>query len=150
MNSFKQQVIEQYVAYFHERINAIRSMIATLTEDAQNDAKGSAGDKHETGLAMMHLEQEKLNQKLLELLESRKKFSQIDYGASSSQVVLGSLIHTPTVSFLVSVALPKIDVDGKTVIGISPQSPLGSLFLQQQVGAQVAFNGFRYMITSVE
>lgn len=136
--------------HFHERIELLRHMIAGLTEDAQNDAKGSAGDKHETGLAMMHLEQEKLNQKLTELLESRKKFSQIDYGASSSQVLLGSLVHTPTVSFLMSVALPKIEVGGKTVIGISPQSPLGSLFLQQPVGAEVTFNGSRYTITFVE
>lgn len=146
----KDQIILHYNSYFNDRINSIREMIAGLTEDAQNDAKGSAGDKHETGLAMMHLEQEKLNQKLTELLESRKKFSQIDYGASSSQVLLGSLVHTPTVSFLMSVALPKIEVGGKTVIGISPQSPLGSLFLQQHVGAEVAFNGFRYTITSVE
>jgi hypothetical protein len=40
-----------------------RDMIA-LTEDSKNDAKGSAGDKHETALSMMHIEQEKLNYKL--------------------------------------------------------------------------------------
>jgi hypothetical protein len=146
----KDQIILHYNRYFNDRINSLREMIAGLTVDAQNDAKGSAGDKHETGLAMMHLEQEKLNQKLSELLESKKKFSQIDYGASSSQVVPGSLIHTPTVSFLMSVALPKIEVGGRTVIGISPQSPLGSLFLQQPAGSEVTFNGFRYRITSVE
>jgi hypothetical protein len=39
-------------------------MIAALTEDSKNDAKGSAGDKHETALSMMHIEQEKLNYKL--------------------------------------------------------------------------------------
>jgi hypothetical protein len=38
-------------------------MIAALTEDSKNDAKGSAGD-HETALSMMHIEQEKLNYKL--------------------------------------------------------------------------------------
>jgi hypothetical protein len=146
----KDQIILHYNRYFNDRINSLREMIAGLTVDAQNDAKGSAGDKHETGLAMMHLEQEKLNQKLSELLESKKKFSQIDYGAPSSQVVLGSLVNTPTVSFLMSVALPKIEVGGRTVIGISPQSPLGSLFLQQPAGSEVTFNGFRYRITSVE
>ena len=43
-------------------------MISDLAQDAQNDAKGSAGDKHETALAMMHIEQEKLNQKLAEIV----------------------------------------------------------------------------------
>jgi hypothetical protein len=42
-----------------------------LTEDSKNDAKGSAGDKHETALSMMmHIEQEKLNYKLRELPKS--------------------------------------------------------------------------------
>jgi hypothetical protein len=33
-------------------------MIAALTEDSKNDAKGSSRDKHETALSMMHIEQE--------------------------------------------------------------------------------------------
>jgi hypothetical protein len=45
-----------------------RDMIVALTEDSKNDAKGSAGDKHETALSMMHLEQEKLNNKLREVV----------------------------------------------------------------------------------
>jgi hypothetical protein len=40
-----------------------------LTEDSKNDAKGSAGDKHETALSMMHIEQEKLNYKLRKWLQ---------------------------------------------------------------------------------
>ena len=43
-------------------------MISDLTIDAQNDAKGSAGDKHETALSMMHLEQEKITKKLTEAI----------------------------------------------------------------------------------
>lgn len=49
----------------NNQIEAIQNQILSLSEDAQNDAKSSAGDKHETGLAMMHLEQEKLNAKLI-------------------------------------------------------------------------------------
>jgi hypothetical protein len=45
-------------------------MIAALTEDSKNDAKGSAGDKHETALSMMHIEQEKLNYKLRKWLKA--------------------------------------------------------------------------------
>jgi hypothetical protein len=42
-----------------------------LTEDSKNDAKGSAGDKHETALSMMHIEQEKLNYKLRKWLQKQ-------------------------------------------------------------------------------
>jgi len=124
-------------------------MITGLTEDAQNDAKGSAGDKHETGLAMMHLEQEKLNQKLSELLESRKKFTKIDYSLPAAQVVLGSLIQTPKAFFLMSVALPKIDVTGSPVFALSPQSPLGALLMGKQVDDSITFNGATYVITAI-
>jgi len=145
----KDQIILHYNMYFNDRINSLREMITGLTEDAQNDAKGSAGDKHETGLAMMHLEQEKLNQKLSELLESRKKFTMIDYTLPTDQVVLGSLIQTPKAFFLMSVALPKIDVAGSPVFALSPQSPLGALLMGKQVGASITFNGANYVITAI-
>ena len=56
----------------------MQDTIADLTLDAQNDAKGSAGDKHETALSMMHLEQEKLNQKVKKTLEQKAILDNID------------------------------------------------------------------------
>jgi hypothetical protein len=45
-----------------------------LQEDSKNDAKGSAGDKHETALSMMHIEQEKLNYKLREVVTQKQSW----------------------------------------------------------------------------
>jgi hypothetical protein len=50
---FKQKIY-QYYLQLQDRIDVFRDMIAALTEDSKNDAKGSAGDKHETALSMMH------------------------------------------------------------------------------------------------
>jgi hypothetical protein len=124
-------------------------MIVDLTEDSLNDAKGSAGDKHETGLAMMHLEQEKLNRKLLEILDTQNKFLKIDYSIVSKQVILGSLIEANDTFFLMTVALPKIEVDGKFVFGMSPQSPLGELFMGKKINESIIFNGKNYSILSI-
>ena len=55
----KQQILIRYKEMLQDRIDVFQDMISGLTIDAQNDAKGSAGDKHETALSMMHLEQEK-------------------------------------------------------------------------------------------
>jgi hypothetical protein len=57
-------IYQYYLQLVQDRIDVFRDMIAALTEDSKNDAKGSAGDKHETALSMMHIEQEKLNYKL--------------------------------------------------------------------------------------
>ncbi|WP_396184409.1 hypothetical protein, partial [Flavobacterium sp.] len=115
----KQQIIHHYNHYLNNRINSLREMIVDLTEDSLNDAKGSAGDKHETGLAMMHLEQEKLNRKLLEVVDTQNKFLKIDYSIVSNQIILGSLIEANDTFFLMAVALPKIEVDGKSIFGMS-------------------------------
>jgi hypothetical protein len=58
------KIYQYYLQLVQDRIDVFRDMIAALTEDSKNDAKGSAGDKHETALSMMHIEQEKLNYKL--------------------------------------------------------------------------------------
>jgi hypothetical protein len=60
---FKQKIYQYYLQLVQDRIDVFRDMMP-LTEDSKNDAKGSAGDKHETALSMMHIEQEKLNYKL--------------------------------------------------------------------------------------
>jgi hypothetical protein len=149
MKSLKQKSIQHYNHYLNDRINSLREMIVDLTEDSLNDAKGSAGDKHETGLAMMHLEQEKLNRKLLEVLDTQNKFLKIDYSIVSKQVILGSLIEANDTFFLMAVALPKIEVDGKFVFGMSPQSPLGELFMGKKINESIIFNGKNYSILSI-
>ena len=145
----KQQIIQHYNHYLNDRINSLREMIVDLTEDSLNDAKGSAGDKHETGLAMMHLEQEKLNRKLLEVIDTQNKFLKIDYSLVSNQIILGSLIETNDTYFLMAVALPKIEIEGKPVFGMSPQSPLGELFMGRKVNDTITFNSKNYSISEI-
>ena len=59
----KKQILDILLKQVESKIQNFQIQIQGLTIDAQNDAKGSAGDKHEVGLAMMHLEQEKLDRK---------------------------------------------------------------------------------------
>jgi hypothetical protein len=94
-------------------------------------------------------EQEKLNKKLLELLDTQNKFLKIDYSIVSQQVILGSLIESNGTFFLMAVALPKIEVDGKSIFGMSPQSPLGELFMGKKVQETVIFNKVSYKIESI-
>ena len=54
--TFKQKIYDYYEQLVQDRIDVFRDMIAALTEDSKNDAKGSAGDKHETALSMMQIQ----------------------------------------------------------------------------------------------
>ena len=147
--TFKQKIHQHYSLQVQDKIDAFRDMIAALTEDSKNDAKGSAGDKHETALSMMHIEQEKLNRKLAEFLEQKSILDKIDAEVVSSKIVLGSLVQTNHMLLYISTALPKIMIDGKAIVAVSPQSPLGSKLLGNEAGFGFEIMGANYVIESI-
>ena len=147
--TFKAQIVAQYEQRIQDKIDAFQDMIAALSEDSKNDAKGSAGDKHETALSMMHIEQEKLNYKLKEYLNDSQDFSKIDFEKKHSKIQIGSLVQANSNYFLISVALPKITIQGQTIFGISPQSPLALELLGREVGESCEINTMNYLINEI-
>ena len=125
-------------------------MISGLTEDAKNDAKGSAGDKHETALSMMHIEQEKLNYKLREILDQKVILDKIDASQIQTKIALGSIVKTNAMYLFICAALPKIVLDSKTIIALSPQSPLGVKLMGNSVGFSFEINGTKFTIETIE
>jgi len=146
----KQKILQHHQQLLQDKIDVFRDMISNLTIDAQNDAKGSAGDKHETALSMMHIEQEKLNHKLKEFLDQKAIIDKIDGTKTHSKIALGSLVQANGMLLFVSAALPKIIVDGKTIIAVSPQSPLGNKLVGNQVGFEFEINTTKYLIQNIE
>ena len=149
MTTFKQQIVIKYKQQINERIQTFREMIVDLSEDAKNDAKGSAGDKHETTLAMMHIEQEKLNQKLKEFLGLKNTVDGIDFEQSKTKIGLGSLVLANEIYFLISVSLPKIEVDNKMVFAISPQAPLAEKLMGKEINQTIQVNELNYLIHDI-
>ena len=148
--TFKQKIHQHYQQQVQDKIDAFRDMITALTEDSKNDAKGSAGDKHETALSMMHIEQEKLNRKISEYLEQKAILDKIDSTIISKKVTLGTLVKANGMLLYVSTALPKIVIDNKSIFAVSPQSPLGSKLMGNEVGFEFEINGTKYLVESVE
>ncbi|NBL65325.1 hypothetical protein GV828_08965 [Flavobacterium sp. NST-5] len=146
----KKQVLERYRQMVQDKIDVFRDMISGLTIDAQNDAKGSAGDKHETALSMMHLEQEKLNHKIAEYISQKEILDKIDADFVSGKIAIGSLVTANNILLFVSSALPKISIEGKNIIALSPQSPLGQKLMGQSEGYQFEINGTNYTIQKIE
>jgi len=148
--TIKQQILNRYKQLLQDRIDVFQDMISGLTIDAQNDAKGSAGDKHETALSMMHIEQEKLNYKLKEVLEQKKILNTIDETITHKVIALGSLVTVNEMMLFISTALPKIILNDKTIFAVSPQSPLGSKLMGTEVGFEFELQGKNYKIAFVE
>jgi hypothetical protein len=147
--NLKQKVHHYYLQQVQDKIDVFRDMITALTEDAKNDAKGSAGDKHETALSMMHIEQEKISFKLKEVIEQKAVLDKIDSSLVHQRITLGSLVQANGIYLYLSLALTKINVDGTSVIALSPQSPLGVKLMGEEVGFEFEINGTKYTIQTV-
>lgn len=147
--TFKQKIHKYYLQLVQDRIDVFRDMIVALTEDSKNDAKGSAGDKHETALSMMHIEQEKLNHKLKEVLGQKAILEKIDAENVTKTIIIGSLVKANGIYLYLSVALPKINIEGINVIALSPQSPLGNKLMGNIVGFTFEINTTKYIIEEI-
>lgn len=148
--TFKQKIKTHYQNLLSEKINELRFMISDLARDAQNDAKGSAGDKHETALAMMHLEQEKLNHKLAENLNQKAIIDKIDASSKHNKIALGSLVQANEMWFYISGAMPKIQLEDKTIIAVSSESPLGNQLMGKSEGDEIQINSNSFQIRAIE
>jgi hypothetical protein len=149
MPNFKQKILYHYQILLQDKIDIYQDLINSLTEDAQNDAKSSAGDKHETTLSKLHIEQEKIANKLKEAIEQQVILSKLDIEQISDNVVLGSLVKTNHLTVLVCTALPKITVDNRVVFAISPQSPLGIQLMHKPVQTEFLVNQVKYKILEI-
>lgn len=147
--TFKQKIHTNYHQLVQDRIDVFKDMIVALTEDSKNDAKGSAGDKHETALSMMHIEQEKLNIKLKEVLAQKAILDKIDPTTIAKTIIVGSLVKANGIYLYLSVALPKINIEGINVIALSPQSPLGNKLIGNEVGFSFEINTTNYKIEEI-
>ncbi|TDE02272.1 hypothetical protein [Flavobacterium sandaracinum] len=147
--TFKQKIHTHYLQLVQDRIDVFKDMIVALTEDSKNDAKGSAGDKHETALSMMHIEQEKLNRKLREVLDQKAVLDKIDAATIANTIIVGSLVKANGIYLYLSVALPKINVEGINIIALSPQSPLGNKLMGNQEGFTFEINGTKYLVEEI-
>lgn len=147
--TFKEKIYESFLRVVEDRIQLFQNNMYELKESSSNETKSTAGDKYETALAMLHIEQENINQQLQEALKQKALLSKIDPHVSTSKIINGSLIKTNKGHFFLSLALGKITVDNTTVIALSPHSPLGQKLIGLKENDTTEMNGTRYIVESV-
>ena len=70
----------------------------------------SAGDKHETGRAMLQLEMEKAGQQLKEVQEMKLQLERINLASSTEIVHLGSIVKTNTATYFIAISKGEIKI----------------------------------------
>ncbi len=139
-----------------ELVNAIKSKITILNttilsakESRDSDSKSSAGDKYETGRAMMHIEIEKNEVQLSKALKLKKELSEIDLLKDYRKVEFGSLVITNHGNYFISIGIGKLNGDYQDCYAISLASPIGRLFQNKEKGDVVKFQDREIIIENI-
>jgi len=130
----------------HQELTAIQS---DASEGKSNDAKSSAGDKHEVGVTMIQLEQEKLGKQVQIIKEQLALLSRIDLSKNHLKISVGSLVDCEGQWYYFSIGYGVLHVDNQTVFCINPQAPLGKEMLGKAAGNLVSFQGRKMVIHSI-
>ena len=149
MNTFKKQILATCKKVIDEKLNDLFSALKDITDSANNESKSSAGDKHETGRAMMQIEQEKLGKQIQEWETQKSILDKIDLSKPSNLISLGSLVETNKGLFFMAANVGKIKVEDKEVMVISLLSPLGACLMKHQEGDEFEFNKNAYKIMQI-
>lgn len=132
-----------------EKYRNLLALDKAAQSSANNETKSSAGDKYETGRAMMHLEKERLASQMHEVAKLRKPLEMINPEKVSDAVELGSVVFTKDRNYYISVSLGEIVVDDQQFFCISPVTPIGKLISGKRNGETFLFAGKAVIIQEV-
>ncbi len=127
----------------------IQNNINAIQESLTSETKSSAGDKHETGRAMLQLEREKSGQQLSEVEKLKEVISKIDINKSSKVIGLGSIAFTNQANYFIAISAGEIKIKNINFFAISPQTPIGQLLLGKTDVDEVIFRNLTIKILNV-
>ena len=119
MANIKSQLFQFCQQSLLKRIEDARVAISDLQESANEETKSSAGDKYETGRAMMQLEIEKHTTQLGELLKQKQVLDQINIDRTQETVQFGAVVRTNQGNFFISINGGQFLLEGESFIRVS-------------------------------
>ena len=149
MMTVKEQLHEECKQFLDSRFLAVKGRIENIQESLQSETKSSAGDKHETGRAMLQLEREKAGNQLKDIQVQQERFSKVNIHSKSNVVSLGSLVKTNLATYFIAISVGKIVMNDITYFAISPSSPIGQMLLGTVVGEEFVFNNVEQRVLSI-
>ncbi|PCH51486.1 MAG: 3-oxoacyl-ACP synthase [Flavobacteriaceae bacterium] len=136
----KKKLYEACLFFVEEKHHTVTSIIESNKKALFSETKSSAGDKHETGRAMLQLEMEKASQQLAVIIEMKEVLAKIKIQKTSNISCLGSLIITNKVSYYLAISTGKITIENTDYYAVSTNSPIGKQLLGKRIGDRIPFN----------
>ena len=147
--SIKLQLYQQCLQKITAKIKASNKAFESLLQSLLSETKSSAGDKHETGRAMLQIEIEKAGNQLHALQEMKLVLQKITPEKTSEKAYLGSVIYTNRAHYYLSISAGQLEIEETVFFAVSAASPIGQLLLGKQKNDQFYFGGNNFKILSV-
>ncbi|NRD18677.1 3-oxoacyl-ACP synthase [Winogradskyella eckloniae] len=147
--NIKQQLHSQCQDFLNNRLEVIQNTISDIQVSLTSETKSSAGDKHETGRAMLQLEREKAGHQLAEIEKQKQILQKINVEAKHQKVALGSVIKTTQANYFIAVSAGKLVVDNTRFFAISAATPIAQLLLSKGDDDTIIFRGNEFKIVEV-
>lgn len=143
-------ILKHLLDHVDKNLAEAKARMASLKESLGAESKSSAGDKHETGRAMIHLEQERVQDTVGRLEHMRGLLMQ---RAAQDKVIQrvspGALVETTGPWVLVGVPLGKVQLPDALVLCVGAEAPLAQQWHGAQPGDQVALGPQKLTIQAI-
>ncbi|MDN3491492.1 3-oxoacyl-ACP synthase [Winogradskyella bathintestinalis] len=149
MSSIKTKLYNQCVEFLEARLTIVNQTISDLQNALQAETKSSAGDKHETGRAMLQLEREKAGNQLAEIEKQKQILQKINPASNYQKVTLGSVVKTTGANYFISISAGKIEVEYNSYFAISAATPIAQLLISKCVNDTVRFRETEFTILDI-
>ena len=145
----KSQLLEKIKLLIEGRMNTSWEAMEAAKNSANEEGKSSAGDKYETARAMGQLDREMNGRMYEQAQQERSLLDKIDTEIVFSKVAFGALVETSMGEFFVGVGVGIVNFEGKNIMAISPQSPIGQVIIGKTAGESFDFRGKMQQIISI-
>ena len=143
-------ILKHLLDHVDKDLAEAKARMASLKESLDAESKSSAGDKHETGRAMIHLEQERVQDTVGRLEHMRGILIQrASQDKAIQRVSPGALVETTGPWVLVGVPLGKVQLPDTLVLCVGAEAPLAQQWRGAQPGDQVALGPQKLTIQAI-
>lgn len=148
--NIKQQLYKACQGFLNNRLETIQKTISDIQNSLQSETKSSAGDKHETGRAMLQLEREKAGHQLAETQKLSETLHKIEPDSCHRSVALGSVVYTTQSNYFIAISTGELIVNTDKFYAISPSTPIAKLLFSKEVGDIIEFRDSVFTIKEIQ
>jgi hypothetical protein len=149
MSELKTELYNLCVRYVQERIDTAMQAIKATQQAANEETKSSAGDKYETGRAMMQQDADRNQAQLNEANKLMGILNRITSNTALKTAEAGSLVITNNGNFYIAISAGTLVVNGESFFAVSAASPIGLKLKGQAIGNEFDLNGKNYRIENI-